>query len=67
VSEISFLSIATVLRRTGLSRATVYRLVQRGEFPKPYPLSAGRVGWSSREVEDWIAARLRRDGEEGEG
>jgi hypothetical protein len=29
-----------VERRTGLSRATVYRMVAAGEFPKPVRLSA---------------------------
>jgi prophage regulatory protein len=51
------------MRRTGLSRTTVYRLVQKGDFPRPYTLSAGRVGWSSTEIEEWIMSRLRRDGD----
>jgi prophage regulatory protein len=47
-----------VMRRTGLSRATIYRLIARGQFPSQRQLTEGRVGWSEEEVEDWIRRRL---------
>lgn len=47
-----------VLRRTGLSRATIYRLMARGQFPAQHQLSEGRVGWSEDEVDNWIRLRL---------
>ena len=47
-----------VLRRTGLSRATIYRLMARGEFPQQHQLSRGRVGWSEEEIETWLRRRL---------
>ena len=58
MSEIRFLPMTVVIQRTGLSRATVYRLIQKGEFPKQCALSEGRVGWSSSELEEWIQGRL---------
>ena len=51
---------ATVLRfpavreRTGLSRATVWRLERRGDFPKHIRLSSKAVGWLDGEITDWI-------------
>jgi predicted DNA-binding transcriptional regulator AlpA len=47
-----------VVRRTGLSRATIYRLMARGEFPRQHRLSSGRVGWSEEEIEHWLRSRL---------
>ena len=47
-----------VLRRTGLSRATIYRLMACGQFPAQRQLSPGRVGWSEEEIEHWLRQRL---------
>jgi prophage regulatory protein len=46
-----------VSRRTGLSRTTIYRLVQSGEFPAPRQLGARAVAWSEAEVSAWIETR----------
>jgi prophage regulatory protein len=54
-----FLCCAEVEDMTGLSRSTIYRQIPKGEFPAPYQLSAGRVGWKEAEVEDWIERRKR--------
>lgn len=45
-------------RATGLSRTTAWRLQKRGEFPAPYLISPGRVGYREDEVEAW---RISRD------
>lgn len=42
---------------TGLSRTTAWRLHRRDEFPRPYPISPGRVGYLECEVEAWKAWR----------
>lgn len=42
---------------TGLSPATIYRLMLRGLFPKPIPLSDHAVGWLVEDVEAWIESR----------
>ena len=49
-----------VLHRTGLSRSTVYRRMELGQFPKPYPLSSRIVAWAETEIDQWIAERLQR-------
>ena len=53
------LRLPEVLKLTGLSRATVYRLERAGTFPKRKKISANAAGWSERAVRDWIAAKLR--------
>lgn len=44
-------------RATGLSRTTAWRLQRRGEFPAPYAISPGRVGYREDEVEAWRVSR----------
>jgi prophage regulatory protein len=48
------LRIATVLQLTGLSRSTLYRKVQRGEFPKQIKLSERCAGWRQSSVSAWM-------------
>jgi len=40
-----------------VSHATLWRMRQREGFPEPVQISAGRVGWLSTAVEEWIAAK----------
>jgi prophage regulatory protein len=40
-------------KATGLSKPTVYRKMERGEFPKPKVLSAGAVGWPESWIREW--------------
>jgi prophage regulatory protein len=50
----------------GLQRTQIELLIERGEFPKPIPLSdSGRaIGWVEAEVWAWQQARLaKRDSE----
>lgn len=49
------LSTKSVIDMTSLSRATLWRKVQAGEFPKPISISTSRVAFLADEVEKWIA------------
>lgn len=45
---------------TGLSRATLWRLLDAGKFPKPIALTEGRRptrGWLLEELDAWIDQR----------
>jgi prophage regulatory protein len=48
------LRIKTVLQVTGLTRSTLYRKVQRGEFPKQIKLSERCAGWRESAVNAWM-------------
>ncbi|MFN3727343.1 MAG: helix-turn-helix transcriptional regulator [Allosphingosinicella sp.] len=48
------LRIKTVLQVTGLTRSTLYRKVQRGEFPKQIKLSERCAGWRQSAVDAWM-------------
>jgi predicted DNA-binding transcriptional regulator AlpA len=44
---------------TGLSITTVWRMEQKGLFPKRIQLSPNRTGWFEDEVEEWQETRPR--------
>lgn len=46
-----------VVRATGLSRTSLWRLRQSGDFPKPVKITRRRVGWPAEDVETWIKNR----------
>ncbi|WP_150766968.1 helix-turn-helix transcriptional regulator [Pseudomonas fluorescens] len=48
-----------VIQVTGYKRSSIYQLMQKGKFPKPRPLGARAVGWSSEEVQEWVDSCLR--------
>ena len=43
----------TVEQLSGLSRATIYRLIKAGKFPRPLSISAGSVRWRQSDVIAW--------------
>jgi prophage regulatory protein len=52
-----------VIKMTGLSRTTVYRLISAGEFPRAVPLTesthrSAPIGFLLSEVKAWITRRL---------
>lgn len=42
----------------GLKRSTIYRLLAAGDFPPQVKLGARAVGFSSTQVQQWIADRM---------
>ena len=40
----------------------IYRLENAGRFPQRIRLGANRIGWSLKEIEDWIAERKEMRG-----
>jgi|HubBroStandDraft_1064217.scaffolds.fasta_scaffold48939_2 prophage regulatory protein len=54
----TILRLTDVLRRTGLSRSTLYNRIAKGEFPHQVSLGGRAIGWIKGEVEDWINDRI---------
>ena len=44
---------------TNLSRVTIWRLENEGQFPQRIKISTKRVGWLEDEVTKWIEKRPR--------
>jgi len=55
----AFLRLPEVTRRVGLARATVYRDIAAGKFPKPIRIGPGAVAWIESEIEEWAQAQIR--------
>ena len=46
-----------VERITGMSRSSIYRLMQEGDFPRPVRVGLAAVRWKVSEIEAWIESR----------
>jgi prophage regulatory protein len=51
--------LPVVLRRLGVSRSTLYKLIQEGKFATPVKLGPRSVGWLTTDADEFIAARVR--------
>ena len=43
-----------VLRLTGLSRSTLWRMERDGRFPRKLRLGPNSVGWLASDIDEWI-------------
>lgn len=43
----------------GLSRSSIYHLIQEGNFPAPFAIGGRARAWIKHEVEGWVAQRIR--------
>ena len=51
--------IKNVIKVTGLSRSTIYRLMEQGKFPKPIKLSQRIIGFLEEDIDQWIQERYQ--------
>ncbi len=58
--ELRFIRGPKVQEMTGLSRSSVYRLEESGDFPKRRQISEGVVAWVQSEIFEWMRSRERR-------
>ncbi len=54
----TILRLPAVLKRTGLSRSTVYLMISRKDFPPPVSLGERAVGWIESEIDLWLEERI---------
>lgn len=52
-----FIRIKEVVKLTGLSRSTIFRLEAAGKMPPRYQLSARCVAWKLSEIQEFIDSR----------
>jgi Predicted transcriptional regulator len=51
--------ITTVLNVLPFSRATLYRHILKGDFPKPIKLTSHISAWDSAAVMDWVDCKRK--------
>ena len=56
------LTIKQIAAETGISRSTIYRLTQKGVFPKPIPIGDRGKRWPESEIKVWLAGLKASDG-----
>lgn len=44
---------------TGLSRSTIYDLMNKGLFPRPVKLTGKAVAWPESEISAWLDSRQK--------
>lgn len=54
----SFIRLAEVQRRTGYSKAWIYRLISQKRFPAAVKIGSRSVAFIESEIDDWINQRI---------
>lgn len=49
-----------VMHKTGLSRSSIYKMIEDKQFPRQIRLGARSVGWVNSEVDDWLLQRIQQ-------
>ena len=52
------LDIHQVTACVGLSKATIYRLIEKKQFPPPLKLASRRVGWPKKAIDQWLNEKM---------
>jgi len=52
--------IKEVIKLTGLSQATIYRLMASGNFPKQIKITFKAVGWIESELLAWVESTIQK-------
>ena len=55
------LRIDDVISRTGLSRSTIYRMMNDGEFPRSRRVGRQSVVWLETDIAEWIESLPESD------
>jgi prophage regulatory protein len=64
-SGAGFYRLREVLQLVPVKKSSLFRWVQKKQFPSPYRLGPRASAWSRREVHEWCEARMKARDEEG--
>ena len=56
-NEYQIFRLCEVMKRTGLSRSTIYDWIRQGTFPHSVNLGCRTVGWLKSDIDTWIKSR----------
>jgi len=56
----NILRMKQLTEKIGLAKATIYRKIQNGAFPKPFVIGDGRAaGWLESDIDAWITQQIQ--------
>lgn len=55
-----FIRLDELISKTGLGRSTIYRMIDKGEFPKPINITSNKVAWLQSEVTEWMKSKVEQ-------
>lgn len=58
MDQVRLIRLPEVMSRVSLRRATIYRRISKGDFPKPVRTGGRASAWVESEVDAWIADRI---------
>ena len=58
LTSTQFLRLPQVKEITCLSKSSIYRLIEDGDFPKQIALNSRSVVWVRSQVEEWCAQKV---------
>lgn len=50
--------LAEAKNLSGLSRSSIYALMNEGKFPQKVSIGSRAIGWVENEIQDWIEERV---------
>lgn len=56
--SVTLIRFNEVQKRTGFSKAWIYRLMKNNEFPKQVKIGVRAVGWIESEINDFIDKKI---------
>ena len=60
MSTTTILRLLQVIKRTGLSRSSIYAFIEQGHFPRQINLLPRAVGWVEEDVKNWIVSKINQ-------
>lgn len=54
----NLIKLTSVISMTGLSKSSIYAMMQKGQFPKNVTIGARAVAWIEAEIQNWIEEKI---------
>ena len=54
------INIKQVAEKVSLGQSTIYRMITKGEFPKPFSLGGNLTAWLDEDIDAWLAMKAGR-------
>ena len=59
VEPLRFMRMKEVIETIGVSRATIYRWMEAGDFPRSIALGGNSIAWSEKSIQEWMEQRFK--------